>query len=315
MSIENEDDIIVNGDDEAVEIETDDGSVDSSDDEAEIVAERKRKRGNTAEKRIKALSAGKSDAERRAASAEQFARAEAERARVMENLTTDFAAESIVARREIAKMKLKDAKLRDDIDAETQHLSELSELDAKYSQIERYRNNPSKVAEPATPTKEQGGDLDSYYEKGTPATRNFIDDNRDWLDSRSSEYDQEKAQDVITYAGKLEKELRSTGRGSEVGTKAYYTMMNKYIRDNWDDDDEEVVQDTPKKVFGASATGTPVGSRGVTPAKKGNAVNMKLSAEERDVAVSMVLKHPNGRDMTDDEKLKRYAIRKSQIKQ
>lgn len=303
-------------DDGSEEVKLDDGSVDSSEEEEKPAQRKKRKRGNDAQKAIKEQWKKVQDAERARADAEALAAAESQRAKTFEGITENALTDQFKTARELAMYKLRDAKARDDIEEETRIMAEISELDAQSAQLKRYKIENETRKEPVKAQREETADepvvgFDAFYEKSPPATRKFMDENKEWLDPSSDDYDEEKTQDVIAYGANLERELAAQGRGAEIGTIAYYKKLNKYIKENWDDEmEDETEEEAPiKKTFGKQQTAAPVNGR-----SSGNGVSkpnsVKLSKAEVDFALSMPLKHPNGREYTDQEKLKAHAISK-----
>ena len=304
-------------DDGSEEIKVDDGSVDSSEEDSQVAkTAKKRKRGNNGEKVIKEQWKKIQDAQRRLQETENRLEAEAERAKTFEGITENALTGQFQAARELAMMKLRDAKAREDIEAETKYMAEISELDAQSAQLKRYKieNETRKPAEKEArgePEQEPVVGFDAFYEKSPPATRKFMDENKDWLDPNSDNYDEEKTQDIIAFGANLERELAAQGRGAEIGTVAYYKKLNKYIKENWDEEmEDESTEEAPiKKTFGKQQTAAPVNGRG-TGATVPKSGSVRLSKSEVDFALSMPLKHPNGREYTDDEKLKAHSLSK-----
>lgn len=317
-----EDDSVVvaipeNEDDGSEEVKLDDGSVDSSEEEEKPTQKRKRKRGNDGQKAIKESWQKVRDAERARQEAEALAANESERARTFENITENALTGQFQTARELAMYKLRDAKAREDIEEETRIMAEISQLDAQAAQLKRYKIENETRKEPVKPQREEVQDgpiegFDAFYRQSPPATRKFMDENKSWLDANSEDYDEEKTQDVIAYGANLEKELAAQGRAAEIGTIAYYKKLNKYIKENWDDNEmeDEAEDEAPvKKTFGKQQTAAPVGGRAPSGNKE-KAGSVRLSKAEVDFALSMPLKHPNGKEYTDQEKLKAHAISK-----
>lgn len=306
-----------NEDDGSEEIKIDDGSVDSSEEEEKPTQRKKRKRGNDAQKAIKEQWKKVQDAEREKTDALALAASESQRAKTFEGITENALTGQFEAARELAMMKLRDAKAREDIDAETKIMAEISQLDAQSAQLKRYKIENETRKEPAKERREESVEepvvgFDAFYKNSPPATRKFMDENKSWLDASSDDYDEEKTQDVIAYGANLEKELAAQGRGAEIGTIAYYKKLNKYIEENWSDSEmeDEAEDEAPvKKTFGKQQTAAPVGSRAPSGNKE-KAGSVRLSKEEVSFALSMPLKHPNGREYSDDEKLKAHAVSK-----
>lgn len=305
-------------DDGGEDVKIDDGSVDSSDDdEKPAKVSKKRKRGNDAQKAIKEQWKKVQDAERRAEEAERRAEAESQRAKTFEGITENALTGQFQAERERAMMKLRDAKAREDIEAETKYMAEISELDAQSAQLKRYKIENETRKEPVKAQREESQDepvvgYEAFYEKSPPAQKKWMQENREWLDPDSDDYDEEKTQDIITYGANLDRELDAQGRGAEKGTIAYFKKLNKYIKENWDDSEmeDEADDEAPvKKVFGKQQTAAPVGGRssGNSAEKAGS---VRLTKSEVDFALSMPLRHPNGREYSDNEKLKAHALSK-----
>lgn len=317
-----EDDSVVvevpeNEDDGSEEVKIDDGSVDSSEEEDKPVQRKKRKRGNDAQKAIKEQWKKVQDAERARQEAEALAANEAQRAKTFEGITENALTDQFRTARELAMYKLRDAKAREDIEEETKIMAEISELDAQAAQLKRYKIENETRKEPVKPQREETQNepvdsFDAFYKQSPPATRKFMDENKSWLDQNSEDYDEEKTQDVIAYGANLEKELIAQGRAAEIGTIAYYKKLNKYIKENWDDnemEDESEDEAPVKKTFGKQPNAAPVGGRAPSGTKEKQG-SVRLSKEEVSFALSLPLKHPNGRDYSDDEKLKAHALSK-----
>ena len=305
---ENEDEDVVEQEEEAAK---DDGSVDSSEEDAKPVV-KKRKRGNNGTKQIKEQWAKLKDAERARLAAENTANAEAERAGKLETITGTALENQLTTARELAMYKLKDAKERDDIDAEIKFQAEISAIDARTLQLRQYKSdNENRAKAPPAQEAVVADTLDAFYEQGTPARKRWVDANREWLDESSDNYDAEKLEDIRAYGLNLERELAQQGRGAEIDTLAYYKRLDKYIAENWSDDDmEEESAPPPKKGFGAKATSTPVGSRSANGATAKPAA-VKLSKSDLDFALSNThWRNPNGTLMSDQERIQFHAKNK-----
>lgn len=284
---------------------------------------KKTHRGNNGNERINQLWAQvqEKDAaleqERTRASAAETARAKTE------SIAGQSFEENFKAQRELLTYKLRDAEIAGDADAKAKIMSEMSDISAKQAQIERWKvENSTKPASAAQPQKKEqptereatqsGMSFEDVYENSTLAGKTWLEGAKDWFDSDSENFNQEMTADVVTKAQNLERQWQRAGRGSDIGTKAYYRELDKYIQENWAEDGEEDAAPVARKTNGYAA---PVNTRmapGQQTARQKNIVT--LSKDERDLAINLTRKHANGVEFTDDEKIKDYAKNKDLTK-
>jgi hypothetical protein len=132
------------------------------------------------------------------------------------------------------------------------------------------------------------------------ATKKWLDESRDWFDPSSDDFDEDKASDVQQYARNLERL-----NPGEVGTRGYYRQIDNYIKENWSDNEGDVPE---KKTFNRAGGGAaPVTGRSQNTQQK---KLVTISLAEKNMAVSLNLRHPNGVDYTDAEKIRAYLAGK-----
>lgn len=320
-----EDDIIIVDEPDAdVDAEEDapaekpaDGSVDSSDDDAEEQRKKKRKRGGNPQAKIKELWQREQDSKAEIAHLKQAAHAEKVKAGKYQEIAVNNAEANLTTQKKLLEQELRYAHEVADSAKIAKITSDLSQVQADEAQLKRYKMEsainatpalepePKQAARAAEPT---ASTLDDLYENGTASTRNWLDSNREWFDSESEDFDEEKAGDVADFARNLERKLAQQGRAEEVQTASYYRRINEYIKENWSD--SEIAEDVApvKKTFNRGNGGAaPVISRAPNTQRSNAKKEIKMSVAERNLAVSLNLRHPNGVDYTDAEKIKAYV--------
>lgn len=317
----NEDEISIVEEEEVEELKSDDEKDDqkeidsTKDDEKKEVVQKKkpvRKRGNSANQKINQLwqDAKRKQEELRAANAKNSE---------YEKITASALEESINSKRELIKERLARAQESDDHAKIAELTSELSRVDAQAAQFERYKlehrvhgdknqqKQPQQVREegyedePSPPPS-----FDDLYERQNKAGKAWLEGNRDWYDSDSDNYDEDKVADVTYYAQSLEQMFARTGQGFPPGSRGYFSAIDKYIKENWgenvQEDEEEHVQPAPKiKSYAA-----PVGNRGAGNGQQ-KKKEYKITRDEKEMAINMKMKGKDGRELSDDEKIKRFV--------
>lgn len=304
MADEKEDDIII---DELPDEVIDSGEINSTEDDAKEKKEVKqlkkpvKRRGNDEQKRINELWLGKKEA---IALAEQESLArQAERAEKMQwqGMAANFAEETIVAKRELLTNKLAVATTQEEVAKLT---AALSKVEAEGAQIERYKIENQVNAKPQ-PQKQQAQEQQSLQEM-PPAIQSWLNANQEWYDPSSEGYDQEKASDVKHFAQAVEREMVTSGRATEIGTKAYIKRINDYVAQNWSDDmdenEEEAAPVEKKKSYAA-----PVGNRSVQNPSPGARKEYKITQAEKEMALSLDSKGRDGKSLSDTDKIKRFV--------
>lgn len=274
----------------------------------------KSRRGNTESTRITKLLWEKQEALDREASA----RAELEAVRASNAQYEGIAAQSLEdgfsTKRDLLTQQLRDAHTEGDAAKIAKTTSELSKVEAQAAQMERYKleksAKPAQQPQKPVATAQQQSDgmsFDDLYDNGNTEMRNWLDSNRDWFHQDSENYNQEMVEDITTKANRLEQEWQRSGRGSEIGTRAYFKAMNRYINENWGNEDEPVTKNpTP----GQKGYAAPVNGRqspnGANPKRE----TVTIAGWEKNIAINTPLIHesgPNkGKSLSDDEKIKVY---------
>lgn len=316
--IADEPEIVVEGDEPEIEKKPNDGSVDSTDDDVEEQRKKKRKRGGgNAQAKIKELWQREQDSKAEIARLKAEKQAEATKAGKYQEIAVNNAEANLTTQKKLLEQELRYAHETADSAKIAKITSDLSQVQADEAQLKRYKMESSINARPDAPavadtparaTQTETSTLDDLYENGTASTRNWLDSNREWFDSESDGFDEEKAADVADFARNLERKLATQGRAEEVQTAAYYRRINEYIKENWSDTDEEEDVAPVKKSFNRGNGGAaPVTSRAPNTKPAGAKKEIKMSVAERDFAVSLNLRHPNGTDYSDAEKIKAYV--------
>lgn len=312
---EDKDDIIIVDDQENDKIDT--GDIDSSKEgDADKVVQKKtpvRKRGNDAHKRLNEIWLGKKEAEEEANRQAHIAAQERAKNAQYEQITASALEENLNTKRDLLRERLVRAQENSDPNKIAEIQIELGRVEAQSAQIERYKieNRVQPQNQQEQPRKQQSQETqvspDEMYERMSPAGKKWLDENSDWYDSTGDNHDSEKSGDVKYYAQTLEQELIGSGRAAEIGTRAYFNRINDYIKQNWDDaqDDSGDEDNTPpiqqKKNYAA-----PVGNRALqgnqNPARK----EYKITQAEKELALSLDSKDTKGKPLSDNDKIRRF---------
>jgi hypothetical protein len=296
--------------DDAPEQKTD-GSVDSSDDEEEEKRKKKRRRGGNPQAKIKELWQREQDNKARIQQLEQEKLQSDQKAGRYHEIAVANAEAKLQSDKIRLEQELRVAHELADAGAIAKVTSALSQVQADEAQLKRHKMENFIDGRQPVSVRQQveqpysGNTLDDLYHNGTQATKKWLDENREWFDSDSDSFDEDRAADVTDFARNLERKLVQEGRAEEIQTTAYYRRINEYIRDNFSDEEEGEPQ---KKTFNRPSGGAaPVNSRSPNnQAKK----PVTISLAEKQVALSLNLRHPNGVDYTDAEKLRAYVAGK-----
>lgn len=279
---------------------------------------KKRRRGNPAPAQINKLLWEKKELEERASRAEQELVAERASRVKMEGITTLSLEKSLAAEGQSLTQQLRDAHAEQDASKIASLTSEISRVEAQKAQLERYKveNSTKPAVQPVKrqETQQQNNEsmsFDDLYDTGNHQTRSWLDENREWFHPEGEEYNQHMVDDVTNMAKRLESEWQRNGRGSEIGTKAYYNAVNRYISDNWSNEDDSV--EIPPPAQNKSGYAAPVNRRSVNGNPPPRRDVVTLTKSERDMALGIEIKHPNGRAYTDEEKIKEFARNKKII--
>lgn len=309
---------IVIVDDPQEEVETS-GDIDSSRDEETEKKEKKsrrggdgnQKRGNDAQKRLNTLWQKKKEEQQQKEAALRDLAAERTRSAEMTKITSSALEDSLNAKKELLTERLVRAQESEDHKKVAEITGEMSKVEAQSARLEQYKmenqinsktdtpnaRHSQNTREEATPTP------DEVYENMSPAGKAWLDSNRDWFDQEGEGYDAEKAADVVYYAGLLEREGRFP-----IGTRAYFKQIDTYIKENWEEGEEDVSEDpkpTPKPGFKQTTQSAPV-SRGGSGKPSGGGKQYKLTQSEKEMALSMDAYDKSGRSLSETDKIKKF---------
>lgn len=288
------------------------GEIDSSkEDEVEQKKKPVKRRGNDNQKRISELWLKRKEAEEAAAQAMRREATATAKNSEYEKITASALEDSLNAKRELLKERLIRAEESDDAKKKAEITAELTKIEAQSAQIDRYKieNQVSvKDQQQRQPVQQQeqvsGEEL---YERLSPAGKKWMDDNSEWYDSQSESHDPEKFSDVTYFAQKLERELASQGRATEVGTRAYFKKIDDYIKENWGEERTDSVEEEEEKPAAKRNYAAPVGNRSVNDKTPGARKEYKISQREKELAVSLTIKGKDGRELSDSDKIKRFV--------
>lgn len=306
--------------DESSEEPKNNGEVDSSEDEEEEQRKKKRKRGGNPQAKIKELWQREQDNIARIRQLEQEKEQEKQitnqKMGKYQEIAVTNAEANLNAQKKYLEQELRIAHETGDAAKIAKITSDISQVQADESQLKRYKTESYINGEQQTKPAHQPqyvqqpipNDFDSLYESGSMATKKWLDESRDWFDPESGDYDEEKASDITFYARNLERKLTAEGRSAEIGTSGYYREIRKYTEDNYSESNED--DSSHKKTFNRSSGGAaPVNNRSQnTQAKK----PVTISLAEKNMALSLNLRHPNGVDYSDAEKIRAYVAGKKQ---
>lgn len=296
------------------------GEIDSSsDDEAEKekVVQKKnpvKKRGNDQQKRLNEIWLGRKQAEEEANRQAIIAAQERAKSTQYEQITASALEENINTKRDLLKERMIRAQESGDAAKIADIQIELGKIEAQGAQIDRYKlenrvNSTDSQNKPSDNTSRTNSSdsPDDMYERMSPAGKKWLDENSDWYENTGDNHDPDKAGDVKYYAQTLEHDLVRSGRGAEIGTKAYFKKINDYIKQNWSDEMplEEDEEDAPpaqqKRNYAA-----PVGNRSPQSTPAGARKEYKISQSEKEMALSLDMKDRSGNPLSDNDKIKRF---------
>ena len=213
--------------------------------------------------------------------------------------------------------ELKDAKDKADTEKEAEIQSKLSDVQGRKREAEAWvsNNKPPEVskkepapAEAKTEAREQPRQKVTY--QGEAAR--WVKENP-WFADGSPDHDPDLAAYAKNFATTLEIRLKRAGNEKGIGSKEYFDLIDNHMRQAFPDafgdggDDGEEEEAPPPKGNGMA----PVRSTGAAPAKGAqpstNPNRVVLSQEQREVAHSLIMRHPNGTSLSAREKEIEYA--------
>lgn len=295
--------------------EKDDGEIDSSnEDESDGGQQDKKKkgrrRGNDLNKRLKELWAKHQDSQRLLQEERIAKDTESQRSSKAMETAQNAIEKMLDTQRENLELKLEAAKNAGDVEKEVKLSTALTEIMAQKAQLDRYKMERQVEPDAKSPTKQPQviTSYDDLIDSSAPAQARWLSENRDWFDVDSEDYDADRSEDVRYFVRNLERQLIAQGRGAEIGTLGYCKQIDKYITENWSDEVSEVDEKPSKstQVNRKAGNSLPASNRAPgtqAPVKK----QLKFTSAEKELALSMPLRHPNGADYSDEEKIRAYV--------
>ena len=150
-------------------------------------------------------------------------------------------------------------------------------------------------------------------------TVQYDEPTQDWLDANpymkqdAEEFDPDMAAEAKRFAAGLEARHTRRGEKDQIASPEYFDAIDAHMREEFpeafEDDGEAPVRQQQRPAVRRSPV-APAG-RGAPRAGQGGGDNgntVKLSAEQKEFAMSLPLKHPNGKAYSPAEKIKQYAI-------
>lgn len=276
-------------------------------------APKKTRKGNSADERIAKLTKEVSDAanyamERDRVANEALAQVAAIRAQ------NQFLTEASIASYEKeatdslsqAKTDLKRALSEGDMDAVVDAQERLAKAATMASKIGDYKVNARQQPAASKPSQ---GQAPAVPVRRNPVADSWIERNA-WVKNDHDDFDPEKAQDTLTYAENLAKELQASGRGAEVGTSRYFKAIDSYVKETYEDEGEEEITNAPPPAKKAGSPVAPPGRGSAGPLKQ-DQIRITLSPAEQQVAMMMGLRDQNGTALSKEEHFKAYARSKA----
>lgn len=258
---------------------------------------------------------------------------EAERAKsaklTEEKGKSDYAAvlhyrDKLKAEKSALTRQLKDAKDSADTAAESEIQSKMSTVDAELNGAENWvksNEQPKQGAQPKeAPEPEVRAPAKPQPVQYTGETARWVSENP-WFDAGSADHDPAMAEYARNYATYIETELKRVGNQKAIGTPDYFELIDKRMREVYADrfggdeggDEEPPAQPQrgglPRMQGGSNVAPARASQPGVSRQQPqgGNPNQVRLTQEQREIAHSLILKHPNGNSLTPREKEIKYA--------
>jgi hypothetical protein len=226
-------------------------------------------------------------------------------------------ADNLALKRKEVQREHKDALDAGDTEKASKAAAEMAEIAAKQAQVDAWKaNNPEpKEGEPEPKAAPREAEKPKQQQAPAhPETAAWIAANP-WFDQAKPEFDQARREEAQAFAQLLEARLRRAGNAQAIGSRDYFDLIDRHMQEAFggeaDDDEEEVTTQRP-----APPRMTP--GSGVAPARSNatgraaeeapaNPNSVRLTAEQREVAHALILKHPNGQSYSTREKEVAYA--------
>ena len=223
-----------------------------------------------------------------------------------------------------AKQALKEAEISNDADAKVEAQTNLARVAADMSAVDAWKQQnptPQKVA-PQPQNQPQRQTQQPQNQPQMPQEmREWVDD-RPWFNPEAPEYDEEMHDDAVLVARRIERQFQRENRGREIGRSgAYFSAIDNEMKKMYDDyavpgeQPRQPRTNSPNRTV-ASPSGNGLSSSNENPQvqRHGKTVTVRLTSDQRQLAHSLTLKHPNGNPMSSAEKEKEYAMQLAGMK-
>ena len=227
-----------------------------------------------------------------------------------------YYSKALELQKESAKKELARAIEHGDAEAQAEYSDVLARINTKIEDAKSGRYSQPYTPEPAY---SQAYPADEYEEYDGSAREEWQERNQTWLNPRSRHYDPE----FVSFAEEAYKELKRylvfNGHEEEVDTPEFYDGLDRILRDRYTIQQDEpapraqaapaVAPRAQGKPRAYSQPVAPVNYSGANHVAKAQSTSRKvyLTEQQRETALMMPYKHPDGRNFTDKEKLETYA--------
>lgn len=194
--------------------------------------------------------------------------------------------------------------------------SQLTEADTWLAQ------NPNPVKQQLKQTERQ--QQRPAAEQQRPQQVQYDEPTQDWLDANpymnqeADEFDPDMAAEAKRFAAGLEARYTRRGEKDKIASQDYFDAIDEHMREEFpeafgDDGDQDGTQrPAARQQQRPAVRRSPVAPAGRGAPRRdqgGNDGNtIRLTSEQKEMALSLPLKHPNGKNFTPQEKIKQYAI-------
>lgn len=141
----------------------------------------------------------------------------------------------------------------------------------------------------------------------------------DWYDRQSPNHDREMQTEALAFAAVLDRKFRRQGKEDKLLGADYFKEIDAHMKAEFPEafeDEPTATRRSPAMqgngIVAPSSASSGTGSDAIR--RSGRQISVKLTADEREVARNMTLKHANGTPFSPAEKEREYALYKAGIK-
>lgn len=220
---------------------------------------------------------------------------------------------SVDANLRLAQREYKDAVEAGDADAQSTANSRVAQYASQKSEIENWEEQQAAIAPTAGPAPK----AQPQPQNVAPDTQSWIDQNS-WFDMQSDDFDQDMHDDAVLIGSRIERKYKDAGKGSMIGSAEYFAEVDEAMKKQWPEYYDDEPPPTPKgqpKMKASNQPVAPAPSDG-TPmpgAKPQSPTSVTLSSEERQIAHGLGMRHGNGKQFTNAEHERAYALQKLRL--